>query len=232
MILAIIQARMSSSRLPGKVLRPILGEPMLFRQIERVKRAKLIDQLIVATSDEKSDDVIAEFCKDMNIYCYRGSLDDVLARYYHAAKRFNPDYVVRLTADCPLADPNLIDEVISFALKNEFDYASNVIERTFPDGLDIEVVKFSCLEEAFHKATTSCDREHVTSYIYNNESCFKIGSYTGDWGLSDWRWTVDNLKDYEFAKKIYEELYPINPNFLSGDIIAFLKTHSSLIHKQ
>ncbi len=209
MILAIIQARMSSSRLPGKVMKPILGEPMLFRQIERVKRSKLIDQLVVATSIESSDDDVAKFCKDIKVSCYRGSLDDVLSRYYHVAKQFHLDYVVRLTADCPLADPNIVDEVISFALKERFDYVSNAINRTFPVGLDVEAMTFSCLEEVYHKATTSYDREHVTSYIYNNSSLYKIGSYTGDWDLGDWRWTVDTPEDYEFAKIIYIKILEI-----------------------
>jgi len=165
MILAILQARVSSTRLPGKVLKPILGMPMLLRQIERVKQAKLIEQLLVATSDDKSDDPIEQLCRENDIACFRGSLDDVLDRFYQAAKPYQPDHIVRLTGDCPLIDPQLIDEVVVFCLSGDYDYVSNAFEPTYPDGLDVEVFRFPCLQQAWEEAELPSEREHVTLFI-------------------------------------------------------------------
>jgi spore coat polysaccharide biosynthesis protein SpsF len=151
-IAAILQARVSSTRLPGKVLKPILGVPMILRQIERVRRAKKIDQFIVATSNDRTDDPLADICSNTNIECFRGSLEDVLDRFYHAAKPLNPEHIVRLTGDCPLADPQLIDQLILFHLQGGYDYSSNTVETTYPDGLDVEIFRFSCLELAWKEA--------------------------------------------------------------------------------
>lgn len=228
MILAILQARVTSSRLPGKVLKPLLGSPMLLRQIERLQKAQKIDRLLVATSNEPSDDLIEKRCEEHGIGCYRGSLNDVLDRFYQAARVFNPEHVVRLTADCPLADPVLIDDVIGFYLEGGFDYASNAIEPTFPDGLDVEIFRFSCLEQAWRDATLPSQREHVTPFIHQQPLQFKIGHYKSPSDLSHLRWTVDEPKDFELVTMIYEALYPRNPDFSTQDILGLLDQRPEL----
>jgi spore coat polysaccharide biosynthesis protein SpsF len=148
MIIAVLQARLSSSRLPGKVLKPILDQPMLALQIERIKRSQLIDQLVVATSTSPEDEQISKLCQEIEVVSFRGSLDDVLERVYQAAKPYSPTYLVRLTGDCPLCDPELIDQVIQFHVDGNYDYSSNCLIPTYPDGLDVEICRFQCLEIA------------------------------------------------------------------------------------
>lgn len=228
MILAILQARVSSSRLPGKVLKPLLGEPMLLRQIERVRRVQKIDQLLVATSTEPSDDLIEEMCARHGVACFRGNLNDVLDRFYQAAQPVHPDYVVRLTADCPLADPEVIGKTISVCLEGGYDYVSNALEPTFPDGLDVEVFRFSCLEQAWREARLPSQREHVTPFIYSQPERFKIGQYKNATDLSFLRWTVDEQRDFELVSAIYEELYPKNPAFATQDILKMLDSRPEL----
>ena len=222
MILGVLQARVSSTRLPGKVLMPILGEPMLLRQIERVRRATRIGRLLVATSSDPSDDAIEKLCRDNEVSLFRGSLDDVLDRFYRAAIPIAPDHVVRLTGDCPLADPELIDQVISFYLDGGFDYASNVVVPTFPDGLDVEVFRFSCLEQAWKEADLPSQREHVTPFIHRQPGRFRIGSFRGEKDLSGLRWTVDGPEDFELVTEIYASLYPGNRAFTTKDIFDLL----------
>lgn len=228
MILAVLQARLSSSRLLGKVMLPLLGEPMLIRQIERIRRSRRIDGLIVATSTDPSDDPLAELCRARNIDCFRGSLDDVLDRFYRAALTLNPDHVVRLTGDCPLADPAVIDAVIDFCVAGDFDYASNALEPTFPDGLDVEVMKFACLRDARNRAGLPSQREHVTPYIYQQPEKFRIGSYKREPDISAMRWTVDEMRDFQFVARIYAALYPANQAFATDDILAYLTHHPEL----
>ena len=228
MILAILQARLSSTRLPGKVLKPILGVPMLLRQIERVRRARGMERLVLATSDDPSDDAIEKLCHENDIECFRGSLNDVLDRFYQAAKDRNPDYVVRLTGDCPLIDPDIIDKVARHCVVGEFDYASNTIKPTFPDGLDVEVFRFECLEAAWREATLPSQREHVTPFIHQQPGRFRIGNYAGTRDLSHLRWTVDETPDFELIRQIYESLYPAKPNFNTDDILALLDRRPEL----
>jgi spore coat polysaccharide biosynthesis protein SpsF len=228
MILAILQARISSSRLPGKVIKPILGVPMLMRQIDRVKRAQKIDHLVVATSMDRSDDAIEQLCCDYIIPCYRGSLHDVLDRFYRAAILYCPDHVVRLTGDCPLADPALIDQVIEYHLEGDYEYTSNTIEPTYPDGLDVEVFRFACLKHAWQEAKLPSHKEHVTPFIYQQPDRFKIGSFKNNGDLSNFRWTVDELVDFELITKIYEILYPNNPLFSTQDILELLEKNPEL----
>ncbi len=224
-MLAILQARCSSSRLPGKVLKPILGEPMLARHIERLRRASHITPLIVATSTEASDDPLAELCKDLKVPCRRGSLNDVLDRFYHAAKPFRPEHLVRLTGDCPLADPAVIDACIEFHLSGNYDYTSNAIQATFPDGLDVEVFRFSALADAWTEASLPSEREHVTSFIYHHPERYRIGHYRQSEDLSWLRWTVDQPEDFEMVATIYRALYPGNPAFDTDDILRYLADH-------
>jgi len=226
--LAIIQARCSSSRLPNKVLKSIVGKPMIQLQLERVLRAGSFDGLILATSMAVSDNRLEDLIKELGIKCFRGDLNDVLDRFYRAAKLHAPEYVVRLTGDCPLADPKLIDDVVAYCRDGGYDYASNALEPTFPDGHDVEVIKMSALSKAWSDADLLSEREHVTPFIYNRPHLFKIGSYKGKKDLSELRWTVDNPDDFEFVKKVYEGLYRDNPKFDTDDILAYLDDNPSL----
>lgn len=228
MILAILQARFSSSRLPGKVLLPILGRPMLALQIERLRRSARIDRLILATSLDKSDDGVEAFAKAEGVECFRGNLDDVLDRFYQAARPHKPDHVVRLTGDSPLADAALIDDIIREHLEQGNDYTTNAVEPTYPDGLDAEVFKFSCLEEAWREAKLPSQREHVTPFINRQPDRYRIAHYKREPDLSALRWTVDEPADYELVKIIYGELYPAKPAFATADILALLKRRPEL----
>lgn len=228
MILAILQARVSSSRLPYKVLKPILGRPMLSLQIERVKRSRCIDKIVVATSSEVGDDPIESLCVQMQVSCFRGSLNDVLDRFYRTALLYGPEYVVRVTGDCPLIDPQVIDAVINFFQDGKYDYATNALEPTFPDGLDIEVFTFAALATAWQESCLPSHREHVTPFIHQNNGRFKIGHYKGPVDLSDLRWTVDEPEDFDLVCRIYEALYPRHPGFTTQDILNFLSKNTSL----
>jgi len=229
MNLGILQARMSSSRLPGKVLKPILGRPMILLQIERIRDARHVDRLVVATSTDASDDVLVERCEAEGVECARGSLEDVLDRFYQVARKFVPAHVIRLTGDCPLADPNMLDDVMAFHIEGGFDYTSNALDDlTFPNGLDVEVMRFDCLERAWQEARLPSEREHVTPYFYNSPGRFRLGSYRGERDLSSLRWTVDEPEDLEFVRRVYEALYPANPSFRMEDILALLKREPAL----
>lgn len=222
---AIVQARMGSSRLPHKVLKPILGIPMLLRQVERIQHSKKISTIIIATSTERIDDEIDIVCRENNIACFRGSLHDVLDRYYKAAKKYAANNVVRLTADCPLIDATVIDQVIHYFENNSLDYASNTLHPTFPDGLDVEVFRFSALERAFQHACLKSEREHVTPFLKKQENQFNIGSYEHSQDYSAIRLTVDYEEDLLLVRKIYEMMYPENPAFSFADILTLI-THN------
>lgn len=229
MILCILQARTTSSRLPGKVLKPLLGQPMLVRQVERVRRSRLINKLIVATSSDKTDDDLAAVCSKNDIDCFRGDLDDVLDRFYHAAVCHNPDHIVRLTGDCPLMDPALIDQLIAYHLKNGFDYSSNTIEPTYPDGLDIEVFRFHCLVKAWQEAELPSEREHVTPYIINHSELFRLGNFKNSEDLSSLRWTVDEKADFELIEILFNHFYSLKPDFNKDDILTHIKANPHLM---
>jgi spore coat polysaccharide biosynthesis protein SpsF len=222
MILVILQARFSSSRLPGKVLKSILGKPMLLHQIERIQNSKMIDKLIVATSIEGSDDGIQKMCLDNNIEIFRGSLSNVLDRFYQCAKSYKPECVVRLTGDCPLIDWNVIDQVIKRHLDGDYDYTSNCSPPTYPDGLDVEVMKFSILKKVWECAKLPSELEHVTPYIHNHPELFSRYNFELKEDLSEYRWTVDESSDFELVKEIYTNLYPKNDRFKMKDILDFL----------
>ena len=231
MTVVIIQARMSSTRLPGKVLMPIMGKPLLEYQIERVKQSKQLSDLVVATSEQAADEPIVKFCHDRNIKVFRGHLTDVLSRYYQCWKCLfdNADHIVRLTADCPLIDPTIMDEVISFALNAGYDYASNTLHPTFPDGLDVEVFTAKALETAFLAAKLKSEREHVTPYLYNHTELFELGSYEADADHSAYRWTVDTREDLSLVNEIFKALYPIKKTFTMWDVIEHLDKHPHLL---
>jgi len=228
MILAVLQARVSSTRLPGKVLREILGAPMILRQINRVQRARSIGRLLLATSTDPVDDPLALLCMQNDVACFRGSLDDVLDRFYQAARPHLPEHVVRLTGDCPLADPALIDHVVGTHVAGGFDYTSNTIPPTYPDGLDIEVIRSTCLEEAWREAELPSEREHVTPFLYGRPERYRIGAVRNAMDLSALRWTVDEPDDFVLVRTIYEALYPGNPAFTTEDILALLERTPAL----
>ncbi len=229
MILAVIQARMSSSRLPGKVMKDLLGEPMLFRQIERVRRSRLIDAVVLATSDDSSDDPIEALCLERGIDIFRGSLNDVLDRFYRACEPFSPDHVVRITGDCPLIDPLIIDRLIAKHVDEANDYTSNTIPPTFPDGLDAEVMTFDALSSAWNSAQLSSEREHVTPFIHKNRDVFKCANFTNEFGdLSKMRWTVDEPEDFVFVQMVYSALFPSKPDFETCDVLTLIREHPEL----
>ena len=224
-MLAVLQARMSSSRLPGKVLRPILGRPMIALQIERLRRARRLTDIVVATSDETEDDAIEACCHDIEADCYRGALDDVLARFVGAlAAAGTPKTFLRLTADCPLADWSLVDRCIEAHEATGADLTYTSENWTFPKGLDVEVCETAALIEAGLNAHDPFEREHVTPYIYRHRERFALHSITRDPPLR-FRWTVDTPQDFAFVSAVYEALYPANPAFTSQDVLAWQAEH-------
>ncbi|HEY3948272.1 glycosyltransferase family protein [Phenylobacterium sp.] len=222
MNLAILQARMTSSRLPGKVMAPVLGEPMIGRQVERLRRSKRIDRLMVATSAGESDDPLAAYCEGLELTVYRGALDDVLERYATAARLFpKATAVVRLTADCPLTDPELIDKVIDHHHEANADYTSNTLgTRTYPHGLDAEVIRPEVLQEAAERAADPYEREHVTPYVYRRPETYRLAGVARHDSLARLRWTVDLPSDLAFVREVYAKLYPYDPEFGSDAVVA------------
>ncbi|HQS67280.1 MAG TPA: sugar phosphate nucleotidyltransferase [Sulfuricurvum sp.] len=204
MILAILQARMSSSRLPGKVLKKINERPVLAYEIDRIKQSKKIEKIILATSVNSEDDALESFAEDNNIACYRGDLGNVLKRFYDCATAYNADIIVRLTGDCPIIDPMIIDDVISLFQREHSDYASNAVERSYPDGLDVEVFSYKALKTAYLNAQQETEKEHVTKYIYTHPESFKISHLKNDIDYSYIRWTLDTIDDFYFFKDFYE----------------------------
>tara|TARA_B100002003_G_scaffold217020_1_gene216970 strand:- start:846 stop:1601 length:756 start_codon:yes stop_codon:yes gene_type:complete len=223
MIVAILQARMSSTRLPGKVLKTILGRPMLELQIERIQRCKTLDQIVVATSTEPEDSALVTLCQNMGVAYYTGSLTNVLDRFYQAAKRYRADHIVRLTGDCPLIDPVIIDGLVNFYLDQGCDYASNSRPPTLPDGLDGEVFSFHVLESAWKKADDPFHFEHVIPYILSHPEHFTLANYEYKTNYSALRWTVDHPEDFDLVKSIYETLYNNKPEFGLEDVIDLIR---------
>lgn len=228
--IAIIQARMGSTRLPGKILKPVLGQPMLARQIERVKRAQTLDQIIVATTTDSLDAPIYRLANQLDIPSYRGSTNNVLDRFYQAALRFNADIIVRLTGDCPVIDPAVIDTTVTTFHRSHSDYVSNVHRRSFPRGMDVEVFNFKTLELAWRQAKSNYDCEHVTAYIYAKPQRFKLKTILAppSLGRPELRLTVDEPADLKLIRQIYQRLYPRKPNFNLQDIIILLDQHPKL----
>ncbi|GEN45511.1 cytidylyltransferase domain-containing protein [Alkalibacillus haloalkaliphilus] len=225
-IVAIIQARMGSTRLPGKVLKPILSKPLLAYQIDQLKHSKLIDQLVIATTTASRDDAIVDFCKSQGITYYRGSETDVLKRYEETAKTFNANVVVRLTSDCPLIDSTVVDSVIGHFLTNRaYDYVSNTIKRTFPRGMDTEVFTYELLKEADQNATLKREREHVTTYMTNPENKYNMGQYLAEQDYSDLRLTVDTIEDFQLVERVIKAMRRQNGPFKLTDIIQLLQAH-------
>ncbi len=222
---AIIQARVSSTRLPGKILKKIEGKTILEHVIDRVKAAQNLDDIIVATTVRKEDLEIVKLCASLGISVFCGSEDDVLDRYYQAARLFKVNHVVRITSDCPLIDFKIIDDVTDLYFKEKVDYVSNTIPETFPDGEDVEVFSFKALKTAWKNAKMSSEREHVTPYLKNNPKIFRTVNFKCKIYLADKRWTIDEPEDFEFIRIVYENLYPQDLLFGMDKILLFLKKH-------
>lgn len=226
-VTAIVQARMTSTRLPGKVLMEICSKPILALLVERLKSCKRIDRIVIATSVDATDDVIANWCKENSVDLFRGSLDDVLDRYYNAAITFGADTIVRITGDCPLIDPGVVDEVIGRFLRGGYDRVSS--GEGYPDGLDTEVFSFEALRRAHAEAALWSEREHVTPYIWKHPEKFRLSSIGCEEDLSAMRWTVDDPADFLFVTKIFEALYTDKKIFYMDEILEFLKKNPELL---
>jgi len=231
-VACIIQARMGSTRLPGKVLLPLVGKPMLHHVIDRVADCKTVTNIVIATTTKDRDDEIIKAVEGYNAKTstFRGSEDDVLDRYYQAAKAVNADIVIRVTSDCPLIDPEIIDEVVQKLLDDPtLDYSSNVLGKlTFPRGLDVQAIRMSTLEKIWNITTEPEDREHVTIYLRKHPEGFKTDKITLNPPHSDYRWTVDEEDDFKLVKEIYSRLYPTKPKFRMNDILKLMEEHPEL----
>lgn len=228
LIAAIVQARMGSTRLPGKVLKKILGEPMLWHLVNRVKKSRYIDTVIIATTKDKKDDVIEEFANKYNLGIYRGSENDIVDRYYNAARKYNADVIVRIGGDCPLIDPEIIDKPIGQFLSYKADYANNSNPPTFPVGLAIEIYSFNTLERMWEETKDPFFREYPFEYIYANQNSFRAVYVKNDVDLSGIHLTVDYIEDFELITKIFEELYSEHMVFYMKDILDLIDKHPEL----
>lgn len=225
-IVAIIQVRMGSTRLPGKAMKEIVGKPMLWHIVNRLKHAKLVDEVVIATSNKEGNEPIVKFAADNGIECYAGSEDDILDRFYQAVKKHNPDAILRVTADCPLIDPAVVDKVIWYYQRG-FDAVSNTMPRTYPDGLDTEVISYRVWERAWRELKSPW-REWVPTYFFEHPEKYRLGNVAYNEDLSYMRWTVDYQEDLDFVTKIYEKLYREGDVFLMADILKLLAEHPEL----
>lgn len=228
MILGIVQARSSSTRFPRKVLQPLLGEAMVLRQLERIMLSQNIGQVVVATSNDESDDELVDVLTVNGYEVRRGPLDDVVQRFQLVIDEFQPEHVVRLTADCPLADPCVIDKIIDEHLLRQSDYTSNVLAPTFPDGLDVEVFSTRAFKRLTDTELTPTEREHVTLGIYTNPERYSLWNVSQDSDHSRLRWTVDVPEDLEFVRRVYEQLYHIDSAFGQEEILDLLELQPAL----
>ncbi|MFH0754729.1 MAG: glycosyltransferase family protein [Candidatus Omnitrophota bacterium] len=233
-IVLIIQARMGSKRLPGKVLMEIDGRPLLGHQVKRVGSSALVNRIVIATSISKEDDLIVSFCQQNGIDCFRGSENDVLSRYYECAKQYQADVVVRLTGDCPLSDPELIDKVIDLFYSKGVDYAANTVPpgtRKYPSGLDVEVFSFLALTRAHEEVVNAHDREHVTFYFWKPGHGFKTAQLDSAVDYSKFRVTVDYPEDFEVVSFLVNELKRRHSFGHAGELFEILDKHPDVKSK-
>jgi spore coat polysaccharide biosynthesis protein SpsF len=219
---------MGSRRLPGKTLVNIVGKPMLTHVIERLRGSELLEGIVVATTTKNADDPIVELAQELKVYVFRGGEDDVLDRYYQAFREYPADCIVRVSSDCALTDPHVADNVISYYLKGCYDYVSNTLKRTYPDGLDVEVFSFNALEKAWKEERWTSGREHVTPYIWKNPDKFRLANVENAVDLSHLRWCVDEERDLEFVRQVYRHLYKKGQVFYMDDILDLLEKHPEL----
>jgi len=228
LIVAVLQARMGSSRLPNKVLRKIKGKTLLELYINRVNQSRMIDKIVIATTTKSADNVIEEAASKLGLECFRGSENDLLDRYYQCAKQYCADIVVRLTPDDPFVDYQVIERAIRIFKDNQVDLVTNHFDPTYPEGLDIEIYSIDALEKSWKEAKLSSEREHVFPYIQNNQDQFKIINFKQEKDYSQLRWTIDYECDYEMTKIIYDYLYDKKPVFLQEDILQLLEKHPEI----
>ena len=230
----VVQARTGSTRLPGKVVLPLAGAPLLRRMLERVRAARTPFELVVATTTDPGDETIRTLCRAMDVPCFSGHPTDLLDRHYHAAAAFRADDVVKIPSDCPLIDPDVIDRVLAYhaASRQALDYASNLHPASYPDGNDVEVVPFGVLEEAWREATLPYEREHTTPFIWERPARYRIGNCPWESGRNysmTHRWTIDYPEDYEFISAVYDELWsPVGRPFGLDDILHLLASRPDI----
>ncbi len=232
-IVTVIQTRMGSSRLPGKVMLPVMGSPVFVQQVKRVRAAALGGTIVVATTTDVADDIIETVCNGEGIPCFRGHATDLLDRHYQAALKYNADVVIKIPSDCPLIDPAVIDRVITCYLRNTagYDYVSNLHPASYPDGNDVEIMHVSVLEQAWKNAERPLEREHTTPYIWEHPEKFRIGNVIMDGHPDysmDFRFTLDYEEDYHFIKAVYETLHGRNPLFSVTDILTLLEERKDI----
>ncbi len=226
--LVVLQARMSSTRLPGKVMSPINGHPMIYWEISRISKAKLVNKIVVAISDQSSDDILAEYLESIGQEYIRGSLDNVLDRYVTAEEKYKPSAIIRLTADCPLVMPELIDQYLEIFHKEDFEYLSNTIELSYPDGLDIEIIKPGIFRKLLEFNLSEEEKEHVTLGIYSRKDKFRTHNVSSKTNISDFRWTVDTYDDLAFVKSIYAHFESKEMNFTFEDVLRYVTDNPNL----
>ncbi len=221
----IVQARMGSTRLPGKVLRRVAGQPLLQTEIDRLRKVRKADAICVATTTKSADDAICVLCREMEIPVFRGAEDDVLSRYSEAARFMEADEVIRVTADCPFVDPDVVDAVIEKRRSENADYSSNTLVRTFPRGLDAECMTRDVLVRASREAAQPWEREHVTPFIYTHPECFSLRNVSNDLDLNGFRWTVDTPEDLQFVTLILEHFSGMLSEFTMSDVVTLLEAN-------
>ena len=231
-ILSIIQARTDSSRLSNKVFADISGKPLIERVVDRIKQSQYIDNIIIATSVSDLDISILKWCNENKILCYRGSENNVLERFYKCAEIYRGDIILRITADDPFKDPDIIDYAIKLLLEEGFDYVSNTITPTFPEVIDVEVFTFSALKKAFYAAKLPSEKEHVTPYIWKNKKLFSIHNFENIENLSKHRWTIDYSEDLDFARAVYNFFKDKKGVFSMQEILSLLKQYPELNNMQ
>lgn len=228
-VIGIVQARMGSTRLPGKTLIDICGKPLLEHIVARTKASKLVDDLVIATTVKKEDNAIVDLAERIGVKTFRGNDDDVLDRFYQCAQIARAEIIVRITADDPFKDPQVVDRVTDVMLQGDYDYVSNTIKPTYPEGLDVEVFSFLALQKAWRKANEPSDREHVTPYIWGRPELFRIRNVESELDLSHMRWTLDTVEDLKFTREIYKRLYVPGQLFLMKDILSLLEKNPQLM---
>lgn len=231
-VVCIVQARLGSTRLHKKVLKEICGKTVLEHDIDRLKKVKNLNNIVIATTTLEEDKEIEKLVKKLGVDCFKGSAEDVLSRYYFAAREYNADVIVRVTSDCPLIDWQVSEKIIQYYLDNidKYDYVSNTIERTYPRGLDTEVFSFKALEKSYNEGKKQYEREHVTPYIYQNTDKFRIEQYKNETDYSNYRWTLDTEEDLKLISIIYNNLYKENKLFDFNDILKFINKNPYVVN--
>ena len=232
-VVCLVQARVGSTRLPGKILKEICGKTILHHEIDRLKKCKEIDEIVIATTDKEDDDKIVNEAKKLSVKYFRGSENDVLSRFYYAAKENNADIIVRVTSDCPCIDFEILDKMLIYFKdkykEKQVEYLSNTIKRTYPRGYDIEIFTFSALEKSYINAEKEYEREHVTPYIYDKTNNFLKLSFENKDDYSEYRVTLDTIEDFIVIKNIFENLYYKNPYFKLNDVVQYLNNNLHIV---